>query len=349
MATQDFRHVLGDWCLGWAYTFCRPPCRARFSRSKASRWHQITASACRACALWRLRGVDPESWAERVGVEVGDKLRCIDREWTEHLTDSCQKKKYICKYARSLAESVSRLFSAVAQDQLFAQLLLERPIRLIFDAVERVGETRDTTQFTAVAGMKDRQLGFRLASLPPAPYLLVQRVEEHSWAFHAGVQEGDHLMAVYRKRMAEISAEQFLGIFKGQGPRPLRLTFSRLKRFTVTITTRENQMGLQTNGVPPAAFLEIRTVDRGKWGEQVGVFVGDALVAVNGVCLDSMSRREFIRQMKEERPLSLTIDRNHGGNSLDRFERFTVTAGRILNDTGRGTVCALPCWAFALR
>ena len=282
-------------------------------------------------------------------MEVGDKLRCIDREWTEHLTDSCQKKKYICKYARSLAESVSRLFSAVAQDQLFAQLLLERPIRLIFDAVERVGETRDTTQFTAVAGMKDRQLGFRLASLPPAPYLLVQRVEEHSWAFHAGVQEGDHLMAVYRKRMAEISAEQFLGIFKGQGPRPLRLTFSRLKRFTVTITTRENQMGLQTNGVPPAAFLEIRTVDRGKWGEQVGVFVGDALVAVNGVCLDSMSRREFIRQMKEERPLSLTIDRNHGGNSLDRFERFTVTAGRILNDTGRGTVCALPCWAFALR
>ncbi|CAE7425138.1 PLR1 [Symbiodinium sp. KB8] len=217
--------------------------------------------------------------------------------------------------------------ASYTQDQLFAQLLLERPIRLIFDAVERVGETRDTTQFTAVAGMKDRQLGFRLASLPPAPYLLVQRVEEHSWAFHAGVQEGDHLMAVYRKRMAEISAEQFLGIFKGQGPRPLRLTFSRLKRFTVTITTRENQMGLQTNGVPPAAFLEIRTVDRGKWGEQVGVFVGDALVAVNGVCLDSMSRREFIRQMKEERPLSLTIDRNHGGNSLDRFERFTVTAG----------------------
>ncbi|CAE7272407.1 PLR1 [Symbiodinium sp. CCMP2592] len=244
----------------------------------------------------QIERLDPESWAERVGVEVGDKLRCIDREWTEQLSD-----------------------------QRFAQLLLERPIRLIFDSVEQVGETRDTTQFTAVAGMKDGHLGFRLASLPPAPYLLVQRVEEHSWAFGAGVQEGDHLMAVYRKRVAEISADQLLDMFKG--PRPLRLTFSRLKRFTVTITTRENQMGLQTNGVPPAAFLEIRTVDPGKWGEQVGVVGGDALVSLNGVCLDSMPRREFIRQMKEERPLSLTIDRNHGENSVDRFERFTVTAG----------------------
>ena len=226
---------------------------------------------------------------------------------------------------------------ALAQDQRFAQLLLERPIRLIFDSVERVGETRDATRFTAVAGIKDGHLGFRLASLPPAPYLLVQRVEEHSWAFRAGVQEGDHLMAVCRKRVAEISADQLLDMFKG--PRPLRLTFSRLKRFTVTITTRENQMGLQTNGVPPAAFLEIRTVDPGKWGEQVGVVGGDALVSLNGVCLDTMPRREFIRQMKEERPLSLTIDRNHGQNSVDRFERFTVTAGRILNDAGRFGHC----------
>ena len=206
--------------------------------------------------------------------------------------------------------------------------MLERPIRLTFDCRDAAFNNSDETLFTAVAGTGHETLGFQLTAMPPAPYLVVEKVTSRSWAYHAGVRSGDHLIAVYRWRTAEISEQQLMQMFNG--PRPVRLTFSRLKRFTATIGGHERQMGVQTNSVPPAAFLEIRKVEPGTWGERAGIFVGDSLVAVNGTCLDAMSRREFIRLMKEERPLSLTLDRNQGANSVAHYERFTVTAGAEL-------------------
>ena len=213
------------------------------------------------------------------------------------------------------------------KDAKFAQLLLERPIRLTFDYWAGLW---DQTRFTVLAGKADEQLGFRLANMPPAPYLAVEKVDDCSWAARMGVQSGDKLLAVYRRRTGEISAEQLVNMFKGF--RPLRLTFSRLERFTVTVLQQERSMGVQTNSVPPAAFLEIRKVEPGSWGESAGIFVGDALVALNGQCLDNMARREFIRLMKEERPLSLTIDRNHGANSVVQFDRYTLTASLELGN-----------------
>ena len=186
-----------------------------------------------------------------------------------------------------------------------------------------------------VAGAKDGELGFRVfrpsaLTLPLAPYRVVEHVEDSSWASRVGVQTGDYLLTVHRREVAEVSSEQLASFFTG--PRPLRLTFSRLKRFTATLTERE-QTGLKTSSIPPAAFVQIGKVEPGTWAHQAEIFVGDALVAVNRICLDSMSRREFIRQMKEERPLSLTIDRNHGANSVTQFERFTVMAGHNLSDS----------------
>lgn len=72
-------------------------------------------------------------------------------------------------------------------------------------------------------------------------------------------------------------------------------------------------MGFKRAGWPPDPVV-VKAVDEGTWSERNGLAVGDTITAVNGRDISSLDK-EGLKQQLVQRPLELTLTRNHHGHT----------------------------------
>jgi len=82
-------------------------------------------------------------------------------------------------------------------------------------------------------------------------------------------------------------------------------------------------LGFKPSGMPPARVF-VEAVDADSWSGQVGIDIGDELIAVNGTLVSEMSAVE-LRSMRTERPLTLSLRREEPAG--EAFSDPMVVAG----------------------
>eukprot|EP00927_Polykrikos_kofoidii_P000823 TRINITY_DN10316_c0_g1_i2.p1 TRINITY_DN10316_c0_g1~~TRINITY_DN10316_c0_g1_i2.p1 ORF type:complete len:958 (-),score=178.99 TRINITY_DN10316_c0_g1_i2:1013-3886(-) len=158
--------------------------------------------------------------------------------------------------------------------------------------------------FDVTAG-KDvtESLGFGFSALPPAIVVIV-KITPQSWGEKQLVKVGDEVVAVNGKETRTMTADEFKSaMHPNHRPVNLRIEFPGHDM----IVGVGEKVGMGFSALPPNP-LRVEKVTPGLWAEQNGIVVGNEVVAVNGIRVDSLTTDMFTSAMNpQNRPLTLRV------------------------------------------
>jgi len=245
-----------------------------------------------------VRQVEPQSLAERTGVEVGDELLAVD----------------------------GRPIGEMAREDLVGAMR-HRPLSLNFAVWEDTATVRwpgrtsvmvePEGTLVVVASQLDTKLGWSPSGMPPNR-IWVEEVDSESWADRMGIARGDELIAVNGRPAMEMVRKDFLTAMRR---RPLRLCFVLAHHSArggssgmadpegvVVLIARDSDrtLGWAPSALPPNRIF-VKSVEPDSWAFEMDLEVGDELVAVNGRLVVDMDREDLLDAMKQ-RPLRLAFE-----------------------------------------
>lgn len=166
-----------------------------------------------------------------------------------------------------------------------------------------MAEIADVLQVLDVTAEENEdKLGLTPAGWPPDE-MVVKNVEPGFWADRSGVQVGDIVTSVNRTPLADLEKNEIIAALK---KKPVSITFSRwLARPTFTADEDVEKLGMQPGNWPPG-WVYINKVEPDCWANLQGIQIGWAIVAVNGIRVETMDMSTFRRLLKA-RPVSLAM------------------------------------------
>jgi len=232
-------------------------------------------------------GVEVNSWATSVGVEVGNTLVSIA--------------------AGEQGAPMEPLDNMDAEH--FAALMQKRPLRLRL-------QSSPFSCREVMAEQGQGRLGVVFHDLPPG-YLQVTGIMPDSWAAEVGLHIGDLVSAVNGEDLQRVEAERFKELLQ---MRPVRLLVEpRMPNYQeFTADVGDTSLGMLFERPPPGHVGVSAVADPG-WALSVGVEPGDILVALNDEDLSNLSAESFEALLKE-RPLKLCFELcSEGSDTAEGF------------------------------
>ncbi|CAL1151758.1 unnamed protein product [Cladocopium goreaui] len=171
---------------------------------------------------WLVYEVVKGSWAESVGLKLGDRLQLVQemqvtKMGKEQLKEAWSQRPLQLTF-RAASKTEQEGMASTKIQANWRRKKAQEKVGQLGKAAGDLGPELDT--FTLLAEVED--LGLTLELWPPAPKVLVCRVQREGWAMKAGIKAGYQLLMVQKQSLQSFQDRQsFRRLWK---ERPLELT-----------------------------------------------------------------------------------------------------------------------------